>query len=195
MLFNIKSKYRCICCQDDRIFKLEDISRDQWEEHHYDCSKSLINPRIQFQGLFIINCENIDELETMKRICLPNNWFLRGEDILDFKINNLESPYYKCLIKRRNPRLIIDIHELSLKRGDAIFLIVNLQDTMKTKEKSFKNFLIRIGCSKKKIKKLDLDYAFLYSYSRMQLKLFPISRKNSESPLTFPAQVEHQLPR
>lgn len=118
-------------------FNLEEIMELQWEEHHLDFSKSLLNPKYQFQAVY--KYKNNSYLK-LKRICLPNDWFLYGDDIIDITINSDQCPYCRCSFHNK---LVIDLKKVITPCSEDLFyLIVNTQITMKYNSKVFEDMLM-----------------------------------------------------
>lgn len=155
-----------VCLQERNIRKLEEITDLQWEEHYYDITNSILNPNIQYQALFVLKKPIREELS---RICLPHEWLLIGEDILDIQINSSYCPYYKCSYQQDKDRLIIDIPKSLFHNFDSMYLLANIQEVWKSKLIPFNKFLNRLNIDD--FKESDINTRYLYK-AFIQRKFF-----------------------
>ena len=147
---------KCSSCKSgDGYLNFEKLVKNLWEEHHLDLSKSIINPNFQYQGVFKLFLENDKKFE-LKRICLPRNWFLYGENIIKVRVNNMECVYYKCI--HNNEHLIIDLPIIkNIDNDSVIFLIVDLQNVMEYYSNLYKEQIYNLYPSLKEKIKLELE--------------------------------------
>ena len=154
---------------NSQIYKFEKFINQKtvlWEKHLLDCSKSIINPLYQYQGVYNIDIKNeeitkknekskLKYLNSVQKVCLPKDWFLCGEEIIDIKLNNNECIYCKC--PQKFNRLVIDLNNLKLKSGDIINLIAITQHTLEFRSDLLKMFLEL----KFNVENIKFDYYYL----------------------------------
>lgn len=140
-------------------FILKDKCKTQWEEQRLDLSKSPLNYKIEYKSLFKI----IEPCYDIKKICLPEHWFLGEEDILDIEVNNIKCSYYKCL--KGKEHLVLDLMNTPItKEINVLFIKVYTQDIMEFYTEAFKGKLSKFSTISKntniiiKIKKLERKY-------------------------------------
>lgn len=142
------------CEKEELTFKIEDIANLQWEEHHTDFTNSIFNPNGQYQALFILNKEKIKKINN---VCLPQEWLLSGEDIVDLMINNRYCPFYQCPYQKR---LIIDLPSSLIADYNSFYLIANYQEVWNTKLIAFQKFLNRINITN--VSLTDINQRYLH---------------------------------
>lgn len=158
-----KQDFRCKTCPREGTYRIKVITNLLWEEHHHDYSKSILNPILQYQALFLIkNKESTGKsIKNIKRICFPEGWMLKGEDIIDIRINNSYCPFFNCVFQgEENNHLVVDLHDAPLRNGDSFYFIANSQDIWRTKVNAFSGFLNRFIIFNNKLKNSDKQKTF-----------------------------------
>lgn len=152
-----KKDFRCKTCPREETYRIEVITRLIWEEHHHDFSKSILNPKLQYQALFLINKKDSTDnpITNIKRICFPKDWMLKGEDIIDIRINNSYCPFFNCVFQDEEDHLVVDLHNTPLSGGDSFYFIANIQDIWRTKVDAFSRFLDRFIIFNNELKNSD----------------------------------------
>ncbi len=152
-----KKDFRCKTCPREETYRIEVITRLVWEEHHHDYSKSILNPLLQYQALFLINEKDSTDkpITNIKRICFPEGWMLKGEDIIDIRINNSYCSFFNCAFQDEEKHLVVDLQNAPLSTGDSFYFIANIQDIWSTKVEAFSSFLDRFIIFNNELKNSD----------------------------------------